>query len=149
MPGAAQKWVQSMHFGQSGNNRASVNTSSNSNQAPQATAAGATAAASHTEASRGDGRLQYPKNGTHSETEIRPTEPDSPFPEYILLCIKQKQRKIRLFPNNIKHKSSDKKTFISIKEIYESERASWWRLNTLSHVEFKKVLPPEIFRAHY
>lgn len=148
MPGAAQKWVQSMHSGQSGNNQASVTTSSNSNRAPQATASGGATAASHTEVSRGDARLQYPKNGTHSETEIEPTGPDSPFPEYILLCIKQKQRKIRLFPNNIKHKWSDEKTFISIKEIYESERASWWRLNTLSHVEFKKVIPPKFCRAH-
>ena len=147
VPGAAQRWVKTMHSSQSGDNQASTTTFSAQNRVPPATAARGTATASNTEASQGDGRLQDPNNGTRSETKIEITKSDPPFSEYILLCIKQKQRKIRMFANNIKNRWTDEKTFISIKEIYESNRASWWRLNTLSHVEFKKVLTPKLCGA--
>ena len=140
MPGAAEKWVASMSSGQSESDQTSLSPSSASERAPQDKAAVGTTGASYTDASRTEGRLQYPRNDTHSETEIKTTEADSALAEYIMLCIKQKQRRVRLFPDDIKDRWTDKETFISIKEIYESERACWWRLNTLSHIEFKKVL---------
>ena len=143
VPGAAERWVKSMHSSQSGNNQASTTAFSAQNRVPSATAATETATASNTEASRGDGRLQDPKSDTHSEPKIETSKLDPPFPEYILICVKQKQRKIRMFANNIKNRWTDKKTFISIKETYESNRANWWRLNALSHVEFKKVFSPK------
>ena len=127
MPGAAEKWVMSISSGQSGSDQASLSSSSSSNRT------------SCTEASRAEERPQYPKNETHSETEIKATEADPAHAEYVMLCIKQKQLRVRLFPDDIKDKRTDKETFISIKETYDSERASWWRLNTLSHIEFKKV----------
>lgn len=145
VPGAADRWVKSMHSSQSGDNQASTTTFSAQNRVPPATAATETATASNTETSRGDGRLQDPKSDTHSETTIATSKLDPPIPEYILLCVKQKQRKIRMFANNIRNRWTDEKTFISIKETYESNRVSWWRLNTLSHVEFKKVIFPQNF----
>ena len=140
MPGAAEKWVMSISSGQSESDQASLSSFSSSNRAPRAIAAVGTVKASYTEASRAEGGLQPSRNDTHSETEIKPTEADPALAEYIMLCIKQKQRRVRLFPDDIKDKWTDKETFISIKDIYESERACWWRLNTLSHIEFKKVL---------
>ena len=139
MPGTAERWVKSTSSGQSGDNQASATSFSARNRASPAPAARETAMASNTEASRGHGRLQDSNNDTRSEIKTETTKSDPPFPEYILLCIKQKQRKIRMFANDIKNRWTDEKTFISIKETYESNRASWWRLNTLSHVEFKKV----------
>ena len=130
----------SISSGQSEGDQASLSSFSSSNGGPQATAAGGTTETSYTEASGAEGGLQSPRNDTRSETEIKPTEEDPALAEYIMLCIKQKQRRVRLFPDDIKDKWTDKETFISIKEIYESERAYWWRLNTLSHIEFKKVL---------
>ena len=128
VPGAAEKWVMSISSDQIETDQAFLSSSSSSNRAPD------------TEASGAEGRPQYPKNETHSETEIKTTEADLALAEYIMLCIKQKQRRVRLFPDDIKDKRTDRETFISIKKVYESERASSWRLNTLSHVEFKKVL---------
>ena len=118
----------SISSGQSENDQASLSSSSSSNWAPC------------TEASRAEERPQHPKNETHSETEIKTTEAEPALAEYIMLCIKQKRRRVRLFPDDIKDKRTDKETFISIKDTYDSERASWWRLNTLSHIEFKKVI---------
>ncbi len=139
VPGAAENWVRSITSGQSESDQISLSSSSSSNRAPQATAAVGTIEASCTGASQAKGGPQCPRDDTRSETEIT-TEADPALAEYIMLCIKQKQRRVRLFPDDIKDKWTDKETFISIKEIYDSERACWWRLNTLSHIEFKKVL---------
>ena len=128
VPGSAEKWVMSISSDQNESDQASLSSSSSSNRA------------SCTEASRAEERPQYPKNETHSETKIKTTEADPALAEYVMLCIKQKQRRVRLFPDDIKDKRTDKETFISIKDTYDSERASWWRLNTLSHIEFKKVI---------
>lgn len=130
----------SISSGQSESDQAPLSSSSSSNQAPQAIAAVGTIEASYTEASGAEGGLQCPRNDARSETEIKTTEADPALAEYIMLCIKQKQRRVRLFLDDIKDKWTDKETFISIKEMYESERASRWRLNILSHIEFKKVL---------
>ena len=139
VPGAAERWVMSISSVQSEGDQASLSSFSSSNRAPQAIAGGSTSEASYTEASGAEGGLQCLRKDTRSDTEIKTTEADPALAEYIMLCIKQKQRRVRLFPNDIKDKWTDKETFISIQEIYESERAWWWRLNTLSHIEFKKV----------
>ena len=140
MPGAAENWIRSVSSDQSESDQTSLSPSSSSNVAPQAIAATGTIEASYTETNRAERGPQNPRNDTCSETEMKATEADLALAEYIMLCIKQKQRRVRLFPDDIKEKRTDEETFISIKEIYESERASWWRLNTLSHIEFKKVL---------
>ena len=139
VPGAAEKWVRSISSGQSESGEDSPSPSSSSNQATQARIPAHTAEASYTDANRAGGELKSPKIDTRLETEIKSIEADPAFAEYIMLCIKQRQRRVRLFPDDIKEKWTDEETFISIKQIYEFERASWWRLNTLSHIEFKKV----------
>ena len=140
VPGAAENWIRTVSSNQSESDHISLSPSSSSNVAPQATAAIGTIEASYTETDRAERGPQNPRNDTCSETEIKTTEADPALAEYIMLCIKQKQRRVRLFPDDIKDKRTDEETFISIKETYESEKASWWRLNTLSHIEFKKVL---------
>lgn len=130
----------SISSGQNESDQASLSSSSSPNRAPRAAAAAGTIEASYTEAAGAEGELKGLRKDTRSETEIRTTEADPALAEYIMLCIKQKQRRVRLFPDNIKDERTDRETFISIKDTYDSERASWWRLNTLSHIEFKKVI---------
>ena len=59
--------------------------------------------------------------------------------EYVYLCIRQKRHKIKLVPEDIRLKGVDQDAFTSIRSAYQANKASWWRLNTLSHVEFKRV----------
>ena len=59
--------------------------------------------------------------------------------EYVYLCIRQKRHKIKLVPEDIRLKGVDQDAFTSIRNAYHANKASWWRLNKLSHVEFKRV----------
>lgn len=59
--------------------------------------------------------------------------------EFVLLCIQQKPHRIKLVHANIYGESNDRDTFASMKSTYRAYRSSWWRLNRLSHVEFRKV----------
>lgn len=62
--------------------------------------------------------------------------------EFVLLCIQQKPHRIKLVHANIYGKSNDREAFANMKSTYKTYRASWWRLNRLSHVEFRKVSNP-------
>ena len=70
--------------------------------------------------------------------KIEPEDGPSDF-EHVLLLIKQRRHRIRFFSANIQGKWTDRDTFFQIKDHYDHYKSSWWHLNTLSHVEFKKV----------
>ena len=73
-----------------------------------------------------------------SSPEIQPEDAPS-HSEHVLLLIKQGWHRIRFFSANIQGKWTDRDTFFQIKDHYDHHKSSWWYLNTLSHVEFKKV----------
>ena len=91
------------------------------------------------------------KSYKQSEMPLTDNDPDVRFDnvverprdaEFVLLCIQQKPHRIKLVHANIYGKSNDRDAFASMKTTYGAYRASWWRLNRLSHVEFRKVSNP-------
>jgi hypothetical protein len=80
-----------------------------------------------------------PGSDTGREVGTKQPNDEPSTDEFILLCVKQGPKTTRLFADNIKTKTTDQQTFKSIRTLYNASRSSWWRLNTLSHIEFKKV----------
>ena len=78
-------------------------------------------------------------------SKIEPEDAPSDF-EHVLLLIKQGRLRIEFFPADIQGKWTDRDTFLQIKDHYNCYKSSWWYLNTLSHVEFKKVGIPNFIR---
>ena len=79
---------------------------------------------------RGGNNLPLPK------TEVEDAQPSF---EHVLLLIKQGRCRMKFFAANIQESWTDRDTFSKIKDHYRRYKNSWWYLNTLSHVEFKKV----------
>ena len=84
-------------------------------------------------------RGRPPRDGTNSlSLEIEPEDVALHY-EHVLVLIKQGRHRTKFFPTGLGGKWTDRDTFSYIKDYYDCFKRSWWYLNTLSHVEFKKV----------
>lgn len=82
-----------------------------------------------------------PSGDDDSPQTSLPQSESIPLPSgFIQLCIKFDRSKTTLTQPDIKAKLTDREIFESLKEEHKSRKPSWWRLSTLSHVEFKRVL---------
>ena len=100
---------------------------------------GGLTAATYTEivgAEQGD---RPPRDGNNPPLPKTEVEDAQPYFEHVLLLIKQRRHRMKFFAANIQGKWTDRDTFSKIKDHYHRYKSSWWYLNTLSHVEFKKV----------
>ena len=88
-----------------------------------------------------------PRDGNSPPSPNLEREDAPPHFEYVLLLIKQGRHRMQYFSANIQRKWTDQDTFSTIKEHYNYYKSSWWYLNTLSHVEFKKVGAQSLFRT--
>ena len=80
-----------------------------------------------------------PRDGNSPPSPKTEPEDAPPHSEHVLLLIKQGRHRMKYFPANLQGKWTDRDTFSQIKDRYDRYKNSWWYLNTLSHVEFKKV----------
>jgi hypothetical protein len=72
-----------------------------------------------------------------TRNDIRSTKPF--YLDNVLLCINRTCDRTKLIQHNLNGYLTDQDAFSSIRESYRSYKAPLWRLNRLSHVDFKKV----------
>ena len=144
-PGAAEEWVQSMASGQEDNGEGSSAVGGpgaiqkpDSSVTERGNGKGKSRA---DDREANDSRDQELGSDGDSKANIQELEDDPIHPEYVQLCIKQDHLRTKLAQPDIKDKRNDKETFKSLKLNYQQYRPAWWRLTTLSHVEFKRVGP--------
>lgn len=82
---------------------------------------------------------ERPPSDSNSDVRAENQAERPPNAEFILLCIQQKPHRIKLVHDNLRGKLTDQDVFSSIQNTYNAFKASWWRFNRLSHVEFRKV----------
>ena len=82
---------------------------------------------------------EIPPSDSNSDVCAENQAERTPIAELIFLRIQQKPHRIKLVYDNLHEKMADKDAFASIQNLYKAYKASWWRLNRPSHVEFRKV----------
>ena len=84
-------------------------------------------------------RGRPPRDGSNSLSLETEPEDIALHYEHVLVLIKHGRHRTKFFPTSLGRKWTDRDTFSYIKDCYDFFQRSWWYLNTLSHVEFKKV----------
>ena len=90
-----------------------------------------------------------PRDGNNPPLPKTEVEDGPPHSEYVLLLINHGRHRTKFFAANIQGRWTDRDTFSQIKEHYHRYKISWWYLNTLSHVEFKKVRVLKVVSHNY